>query len=91
MAFQRLLFQPSAEKRTAMSMDYYRIHSPIMALFERGGRHMAETVPVGALVEIDSDTFDGNKLVEVIWVGKRVMMFSQDLRTRGESVGGHAK
>jgi len=62
-----------------------------MALFERNGRHMAETVPVGAIVEIDTDTFDGNRLVDVIWVGKPVMMFTQDLRTRGESTESHGK
>jgi hypothetical protein len=74
-----------------MPAERYRIHSPIMALFERDGRHIAETVPVGAIVEIDTDTFDGNRIVEVIWVGKPVMMFTQDLRKRGESVDGHAK
>ncbi len=41
-----------------MPAERYRIHSPIMALFERDGRHIAETVPVGAIVEIDTDTFD---------------------------------
>jgi hypothetical protein len=74
-----------------MPTECYRIHSPIMALFERNGRHMAETVPVGAIVEIDTDTFDGNRLVDVIWVGKPVMMFTQDLRTRGESIEAHTK
>ena len=62
-----------------------------MALFKRDGRHMAETVPEGSIVEIDSDTFDDNKLVDVLWVGKPVMMFSEDLRSRGEAVRAHAK
>jgi hypothetical protein len=34
---------------------------------------------------------DGDKLVEVVWEGKRVMMFTQDLRKRAEAVKGTAK
>ena len=40
-------------------------------------------VPEGAVIEVDSATFDGDKLVEVIWNGRRAMMFTQDLRSRG--------
>jgi hypothetical protein len=69
----------------------YRINSPTIALWEQDDRHKTDTVPVGAIVEVDSATFDGNKLVEVLWDGKRVMMFTQDLRKRGESVDGPAK
>ena len=57
-----------------------------MALFEKDDRHVAETIPEGGIVQVDSVAFDGDKLVEVIWNGKRVMMFAQDLRKRGEIV-----
>jgi hypothetical protein len=69
-----------------MSLGRYRITHPTIALFEEDGRHVANTVPAGAVVEIDSDSFDGNKLLEVVWEGKRVMMFTQDLRRRAEAV-----
>jgi hypothetical protein len=38
------------------------------------------------LVIVESETFDGDKLVEVSVAGKTVMMFTQDLRSRGEKI-----
>jgi hypothetical protein len=64
----------------------YRITSPTLALFEQAGRHIAHTVPTGAIVTVDSNGFDGNKLVNVTLDGKAVMMFTQDLRSRSELV-----
>ena len=74
-----------------MPLGRYRINSPTIALFEEDGRHVANTVPAGAIIEISSDRFDGDKLLEVVWEGKRVMMFTQDLRKRAESVNGRGK
>jgi len=50
-----------------------------------------QTVPAGAVIEISSDSFDGDKLLEVVWEGKHVMMFTQDLRMRAESANGPRK
>lgn len=61
----------------------YRVSSPTLALLEEEGRHVARTVPAGAVVEVDG-IFENNRLVEVLWDGKRVMMFAQDLRSRAE-------
>jgi len=57
-----------------------------MVLFEEEDRHVANTIPAGSIVEVEPGTFDGNKLVYVSWAGRRVMMFAQDLRNRGEKV-----
>jgi hypothetical protein len=62
------------------------MNSPVLALFPDDGRHVADTIPKGAFVTIDSETFNGNKLIQVVWDGKTVMMFTQDLRSRGEKV-----
>jgi hypothetical protein len=74
-----------------MPLGRYRINNPTIALFEQDGRHVADTVPAGAIVEINSDSFDGEKLMEVRWDGKPVLMFTQDLRKRAESVKGNSK
>jgi hypothetical protein len=66
-----------------MPVGRYRFNSPTLALLEEEGRHVARTVPAGAVVEVDG-TFENNKLVEVVWDGKRVMMFAQDLKSRAE-------
>ena len=62
----------------------YRIMNPTIALFEEEGRHVAHTIPAGSIIEVEAGTFDGNKLVYVSWASKRVMMFAQDVRARGE-------
>ena len=69
-----------------MSHDTYRITSPTISLYLEGDRHVAHTLPKGALVEIESETFNGNRLVEVLFEGNVVMMFTQDLRSRGTKV-----
>jgi hypothetical protein len=66
--------------------DKYRIKSPTIALFPENGRHVTRTVPEGAIVEIKNLSLDGKKLVEVLWVGRNVLMFSQDIQSRGERV-----
>jgi hypothetical protein len=69
-----------------MPRDTYLITSPTVSLFLEGARHVSRTLLKGALVQIESETFNGNKLVEVLFEGKVVMMFTQDLRSRGEKV-----
>lgn len=69
-----------------MPKDQYRIESPTIAMVLEDGRHVAHMVPSGAVITIESETFNGNKLVEVLWEGKLVMMFTQDIRSRGVKV-----
>jgi hypothetical protein len=66
-----------------MPVRRYRLKNPTLALLEEDGRHVAHTVPTGAIVAVDGN-FDGDKLVAVQWDGKKVMMFAQDLRSRAE-------
>ena len=69
-----------------MTTERYLICSPTIALFLEEGRHVAHLVPEGTTVSLDGKTFNGNKLIEVAWAEKIVMMFTQDLRTRGKKV-----
>jgi hypothetical protein len=64
----------------------YRINSSAIALFHKDGHHVAGLIPEGAIIKVASEAFDGDKLVNVIWDGKAVMMFSQDLRSRATAV-----
>lgn len=59
-----------------------------LALFLEDERHVAKTVPAGAIITIDGADFNGEKLVNVTWDGKAVMMFTEDLRARSERVAG---
>ena len=66
-----------------MSLERHRITDATIAMFEEDGRHIARFVPAGVFILVDG-SFDGNRLTDVIWDGNRVMMFTQDLRTRTE-------
>ena len=60
----------------------FRLTSPTIALFPEDGRHVARTVPFGAVIAVEE--LDGNKLVEVTWNDQKILMFAQDIRARGE-------
>jgi hypothetical protein len=69
-----------------MTSERYLIHSATIALFFEDGRYVSHVVPEGTMVSLDGKTFNGNKLMEVIWNEKAVMMFTQDLRSRGKKI-----
>jgi len=41
-------------------------------------------VPVNAVVSISDDPREGDRLIDVVWNETEYMMFTQDLRQRGE-------
>jgi len=65
----------------------FRLNTPTIALFPGDGRHAAHTIPKGALIQVEA-AFDGKNLIEVVWEGKTVLMFAQDIRARGERFNG---
>ena len=68
-----------------MPLGRYRINNPTIALFHEDGRHVAHEVPAGAFITVsDGTVFDGERLVDATWEGRKVMMFTQDLRSRAE-------
>jgi hypothetical protein len=69
-----------------MPMDRYRIGCPTTGLILEGDRHVSVTIPEGATIAIEGETFNGEWLVDVTWDDKAVMMFTQDLRSRGKKI-----
>lgn len=67
-----------------MSPLIFRLRSATIALFPEDDRQVARTLPTGSVIE--AKTIEGNKLVEVVWEEKTVLMFAQDIRARGERV-----
>jgi hypothetical protein len=65
---------------------HYRINDPTIAMFHEKGGYTARTVASGTVVEVSDGPIDGDKLVDVIWDGRNVMMFTQDLRSRAERI-----
>ena len=69
-----------------MSIKRYRIKDPTIAMFHDDERGIARKISAGTIVEVPVRSLDGNKLVEVIWDGRQVLMFMQDLKTRAEEI-----
>lgn len=69
-----------------MARDKYRIKSSTIALFFENGRHVAHTVPEGSVITVESSAFHGDKLINVLCAEQDVMMFTQDIRARGEKL-----
>ena len=65
----------------------FRINVPTIALFMEDGRQVARKIPVGSEISVDETAIEGNQLIEVRWIATTVMMFSQDIRRRGERIG----
>lgn len=60
----------------------YRLTEPILAMFALDGHHQAVTVPVGTIVDLNGKKLNGDRLMEVHWEGRLVLMFTEDLRAR---------
>jgi predicted lipoprotein len=69
-----------------MTAQRYRINSPTIAMVVTNDKHVSISMPAGSDIVVDSTAFDRDELVEVLWAEKRVMMFTQDIRARGEKV-----
>jgi hypothetical protein len=65
----------------------YRLKTPTLAIMDHEGQNTPITIPSGAVVEIVNGPLDGNRLLDVQWDGKAVMMFTTDIRERGERLG----
>ena len=72
-----------------MRASKYRINSPTIALFLEDGRQVARAIPTGSIVTVES--LDGDTLVEATWNQTKVLMFSQDIRARGERIPSEEK
>jgi hypothetical protein len=57
-----------------------RITNPTLAIVSADGRHDAITIPSGAIVDLDGKTFNGERLMEVLWDDRMVLMFTEDLK-----------
>ena len=54
----------------------YRVVSPALAMSALYGRHEAVTVPAGGLLDLEDRKFNGGRIMEVLWEGRTVLMFT---------------
>ena len=60
----------------------YRLIAPVLALFPVDGHYETATVPIGTIVDLDGKVFNGERLMDVLWNGRKVMMFTDELKAK---------
>jgi hypothetical protein len=65
----------------------FQLGNPTLALDVVDGKRVAVTVPAGATIKVVSGpTGEGDRLVDVVWAGRTVAMFSYDVSVRGTEI-----
>ena len=67
-----------------MQSGRYHVKSPTVAICEENGLVEVRMVPAGAIITVEGPGAENDRLIDVLWDGKRVMMFTRDLQTRAE-------
>jgi shikimate kinase len=62
----------------------FRLKSPTLAIMTQDGANIAIMIPKGAEVEVIDGPLNGNRLLDIRWECKTVMVFTNDIRDRGE-------
>ena len=62
----------------------FRLKSPTLAIMTQDGANIAIMIPKGAEVEVIDGPLNGNWLLDIRWECKTVMVFTNDIRDRGE-------
>ena len=62
----------------------FRLKIPTLAIMAQDHAKIPVMIPKGAEVEVIDGPLNGNRLVDVRWDGKTVMVFTNDIRDRGE-------
>ena len=61
----------------------YRLSIATLAIIKLHGQNCPTTVPSGSIVKVVNGPLNGNRLVDITWDGKAIMMFACDIRERG--------
>jgi hypothetical protein len=70
-----------------LNSETYRVRETALAILSTGGERVPVTLPINAILILVDGPLDGNRLVEVTWEGKTLMMFTQDMRDRCDFLG----
>jgi hypothetical protein len=69
--------------------ERHKLHSPTLGIMTTPeGKRIPVTVPKNAIVTVKAGPLDGTRLIDVEWDGELIMMFTVDLRERGERING---
>lgn len=66
--------------------ERYVLRSEILGIVLESNPRTTVSIPKGAIVTVLADPVDGQRMVDVEWNGKTLMVFAQDLRDRADRV-----
>ena len=70
-----------------LSGQTFRISAPTLGLWAfPTGKRVVETIPEYAMVYVVAPQEPGDRMIDVLYEGKRLAVFAQDLLERGEEV-----
>jgi len=64
--------------------ERFHLKTPILAIMTQDVAKIPVIIPKGAEVEIIDGPLNGNRLLDVRWEGKTVMVFTNDIHDRCE-------
>lgn len=66
----------------------FKLETPTMAIETVSGKRVAVTVPAGEIIKVISGPRHGDRMMDVFWDGRVVMMFAVDIQERGTEIAG---
>jgi hypothetical protein len=73
-----------------LSGKFFRLDTPTLGIEETSGRRRAVTVPANEIVRVvQGPTPTATRLVDVMWEGRYLTMFTVDIQERGTEVEDH--
>jgi len=64
----------------------HRLNNSLLAMFAGVDGHEAITVPSGTVLELTAKKFNGDRLMEVLWDQRKLLMFTDDLKNTASPV-----
>lgn len=61
-------------------LGLHRLNIPLIAMFAGADGHEAITIPSGAVLNLNGKKFNGDRLMEVVWDDRKLLMFTADLK-----------
>jgi hypothetical protein len=68
-----------------MHTGRFKLDKTTLAIGDANGKRVAVTIPAGETVELIADPSPRNKMVDVLWEGRMVAMYTVDLKQRAQA------
>jgi hypothetical protein len=61
----------------------FKLERSTLSIGEVDGKRVAVTIPAGNTVKVIAGPRDGDRMIDVLWEGRMLVMFAIDLKQRG--------